>query len=221
MEKKIAIIDYQLGNLFSVQQACIYLGYDAYVTSDPKAIMAADYAILPGVGAFHDSMVNMKKLDLIEPVKDFVASGKPFMGVCLGLQLLFTQSEEFGSSKGLNLIEGEVKRFSPKNTEGGTLKVPQIGWNQIYESQPRIWENAPLKTCKNGDYMYFVHSFYVKPVSDAVVLSTTNYGGHDYCSSIQKDNIFACQFHPEKSAETGLTIYKQFFNSYMLQQSAS
>lgn len=211
MNKKIAIIDYQLGNLFSVQQTCLHLGYDAKVTSNPQDIIEADYAILPGVGAFRDSMKNMEKLDLIAPIREFIASGKPFMGVCLGLQLLFTESEEFGSSKGLNIIDGIVKRFSSKNTEGNVLKVPQIAWNKIYEPYKNAWTNSPLSICQEGSYMYFVHSFYVKPTSDATILSTTNYGGYDYCSSIIKDNIFACQFHPEKSGETGLTIYKKFF----------
>ena len=210
MSKKIAIIDYQLGNLFSVKQACLHLGYDAFITSDPQDVVTADYAILPGVGAFADSMTNLKKLDLVEPIKDFVASGKPFMGICLGLQLLLTESEEFGNSKGLNLIEGVVKRFSNKNTEGGILKVPQISWNEIHKPRENAWANTPLSICNEGDYMYFVHSFYAQPTSDEVVLSTTNYGGHDYCSSVLKDNIFACQFHPEKSSQYGVKIYENW-----------
>jgi imidazole glycerol-phosphate synthase subunit HisH len=213
MSKKIAIIDYQLGNLFSVKQACLYLGYDAFITSDPQEVINADYAILPGVGAFADSMINMKKLDLIEPVKDFVASGKPFMGICLGLQLLLTESEEFGNSKGLNLIEGVVKRFSNKDTEGDVLKVPQIAWNQIYEPTKDTWVNTPLSICNEGDYMYFVHSFYAQPTSSEVILSTTDYGGYNYCSSIIKDNIFACQFHPEKSGQYGVKIYEYWVNN--------
>ena len=216
MTKKIAIIDYQLGNLFSVQQACLYLGYDAKITSDPFDIVNADYAILPGVGAFADSMVNMKKLDLIEPIKDFVASGKPFMGICLGLQLLLTESEEFGNSKGLNLIEGVVKKFSNRDTKGDVLKVPQIAWNQIYESNENAWENTPLSICKQGDYMYFVHSFYAQPISSEVILSTTNYGGHHNSSSVQKDNVFACQFHPEKSGQYGIKIYENWVNCSQL-----
>ena len=214
MSKKIAIVDYQLGNLFSVQQACSYLGYDAYITSDPHAVANAEYVILPGVGAFRDSMKNMEKLDLIEPIKDFVASGKPFMGICLGLQLLLTESEEFGSSKGLNLIEGVVRRFSNKDTEGGTLKVPQIAWNQIYSPKENSWANTPLSVCNEGDYMYFVHSFYAEPASAEVVLSTTDYGGHNYCSSVIKDNVFACQFHPEKSGQEGVKVYENWINYF-------
>ena len=213
MSKKIVIIDYQLGNLFSVQQACLHLGYDAVITSDPSTLLSADYAILPGVGAFADAMHNMRSLDLVEPLKDFVHSGKPFMGVCLGLQLLFTESEEFGSTKGLNLIEGVVKKFLPKNTEGEVLKVPQIAWNQINEISPSNWADTPLHTCKNGDFMYFVHSYFVEPKSQEVVLSTTEYGGYNYCSSIREKNIFACQFHPEKSSSEGVNIYANWINS--------
>ena len=213
MSKKVVIVDYQLGNLFSVQQACLHLGYDAVVTSDPSVLMDADYAILPGVGAFGDAMSNMHKLDLVEPLKDFIASGKPFMGVCLGLQLLFTESEEFGSTKGMNLIEGVVKKFSPKNTEGGTLKVPQIAWNQIHAVSHNDWAKTPLRICKEGDFMYFVHSYYVQPDSKDVVLSSTEYGGYPYCSSIIKDNIFACQFHPEKSSSEGVNIYANWINN--------
>jgi imidazole glycerol-phosphate synthase subunit HisH len=210
--KKIAIIDYQLGNLFSVQQACLHLGHEAFITSNPHDIVNADYAILPGVGAFADAMSNMQRLDIINPIKDYIASGKPFMGICLGLQLLLTESEEFGSTKGLNLIEGVVKKFSPVDTEGDVLKVPQIAWNQIYPSKSNLWDDSPLSTCGEGDYMYFVHSFYAAPVSETVVLSTTNYGGFNYCSSVIKDNIFACQFHPEKSGQYGVEIYKNWIN---------
>jgi glutamine amidotransferase len=214
MKKKITIIDYQLGNLFSVKQACIYLGYDALITSDPIDIINADYLILPGVGAFADSMNNMRKLDLIEPIKDFVSSGKPFMGICLGLQLLLTESEEFGSTKGLDLITGEVIKFSKKDIMGNVLKVPQISWNQIYEPKDDLWANSPLDSCKRGDYMYFVHSFYAQPSENNLVFSTTNYGGYEYCSSIKKDNIFACQFHPEKSGKYGVKIYENWINTY-------
>ena len=211
MNKKIAIIDYQLGNLFSVQQACIYLGYNAKITSNPLDIVSADYVILPGVGAFEDAMSNMNKLDLIVPTLDYIASGKPFMGVCLGLQLLFTESEEFGISKGLNIVEGTVKRFKSKDSTGNLLKIPQIAWNEIHEPALNTWENTPLQMCSQGDYMYFVHSYYVKPELKSVILSTTNYGGYDYCSSIIKNNVFACQFHPEKSSKQGLIIYEKFF----------
>jgi len=217
-EKKVAIIDYQLGNLFSVKQACEYLGYNAIITSDKKELLSSDFAILPGVGAFGDAMENLGKLDLIAPMRDFIASGNPFMGVCLGLQLLFTESEEFGKYKGLNFIEGVVKRFPPKSiNRDEVLKVPQIDWNQIYESGSVAWEGTPLRTCKNGDYMYFVHSFFVEPSSKELVLSKTQYGGLTYCSSIFQNNVFACQFHPEKSGRYGVEIYRNWFSDHSKQ----
>ena len=211
-EKKIAIIDYQLGNLFSVRQACHYLGENAIITTDKNELLNADYAILPGVGAFGDAMNNLSKFDLIAPIKDFIASGKPFMGVCLGLQLLFTESEEFGTSRGLNLIEGVVKKFSSSQTDGNVLKVPQIEWNQVYETPNNAWHDSPLKACQSGDYMYFVHSYYVQPEAEKYELSTTQYGGYTYCSSVIKNNIFACQFHPEKSGLHGIEIYESWFD---------
>ena len=212
-KKRVAIIDYQLGNLFSVQQACLHLNIDAFITSDKKEILESEYAILPGVGAFGDAMINLSKLDLISPISDFIASGKPFMGVCLGLQLLFSESEEFGSNKGLNLIEGSVKKFLSTSLQGDRLKVPQIEWNQICETDHNPWKVSPLKSCRNKDYMYFVHSYYVEPQSTNSILSTTSYGGYEYCSSIIRDNIFACQFHPEKSGEHGVEIYKNWFEN--------
>jgi imidazole glycerol-phosphate synthase subunit HisH len=211
-KKKVAIIDYQLGNLFSVKQACLYLDTDAFITTDKNELLNADYAILPGVGAFGDAMNNLQKLDMIEPIKDFIASGKPFMGVCLGLQLLFSESEEFGSNKGLNLIDGTIKKFLPQTTAGEVLKVPQIEWNQVYETPHQAWKGSPLRTCNSGDYMYFVHSYYVQPSSNEFVLSETSYGGYRYCSSVMKKNIFASQFHPEKSGLHGVAIYKNWLD---------
>lgn len=202
--KKVAIIDFKLGNIFSVVQACQEIGLDVNVTSDYKKIMASDGVILPGVGAFGDAMSNLSKQDLIEPIRDFVSTGKPFMGVCLGLQLLFSESQEFGSHKGLDLIEGTVVKFNKDN-----MKVPQIGWNQIYNSK-RGWEETPLENISNNEFMYFVHSYYVKPNKEENILTKTNYSGLEYCSSIQKDNIFATQFHPEKSGEKGLQIYRNW-----------
>jgi len=213
VKKRIAIIDYQLGNLFSVRQACLYLGADAFITTSKQELLEADYAILPGVGAFGDAMSNLQKLDLVSPIKDFIAAGKPFMGVCLGLQLLFTESEEFGSNRGLNLIEGGIKKFSPHDATGHILKVPQIEWNKIYETPGNAWKQSPLSSCSGGDYMYFVHSYFVHPETQQYVLSTTEYGGYTYCSSIIKNNIFACQFHPEKSGLHGVDIYRNWLEN--------
>jgi glutamine amidotransferase len=204
--KKILIIDYKLGNLFSVNQALTNIGLDVKITSEASEIESADAIVLPGVGAFSDAMKNLEELNLINPIKRFIDSGKPFLGICLGLQLLFYESEEFGYAKGLEIIKGKVKRFNIHNANGETKKIPQIAWNQIHELEGNSWKNTPLNAVKNGEFMYFVHSFYVEP-DEQVALSHTNYDGQNYVSSIQKNNIFACQFHPEKSAREGLKIY--------------
>jgi glutamine amidotransferase len=163
------------------------------------------------VGAFGEAMDNLKKMDLVEPIKDFVASGKPFMGVCLGLQLLFSESEEFGLFKGLDLVKGRVVKFPGKNESGATVKVPQIGWNQIELPKHRKnWDNTPLAGISPQEFMYFVHSYFVSPENQSDILSTTCYEGINYCSSILHNNIFASQFHPEKSASFGIKIYENW-----------
>jgi len=205
-QKKILIIDYKLGNLFSVNQALTNIGLNVNITSNADEIESADAIVLPGVGAFSDAMNNLNELNLINAIKKFVDSGKPFLGICLGLQLLLSESEEFGLTKGLGLIKGRVKRFHNTNKDGDTRKVPQIAWNQIYKTNDSSWGNTPLSEIKEGEFMYFVHSFYVE-VDEPVGLSQTNYDGKIYISSIQKNNLFACQFHPEKSASEGLKIY--------------
>lgn len=211
MKHKVAIIDYQLGNLFSVKQACEHLGYDAVISSDKNVLLDADYAILPGVGAFADAMENLDKLGLAEGICEYINMGKPFMGVCLGLQLLLSHSEEFGDTKGLSLIPGKVKKFPVQEINDTAFKVPQIQWNIIQPPAEEKWTNTPLQCCKPGDYMYFVHSFYAVPDNKAHVLSTTKYGDLEYCSSVIHNNIFATQFHPEKSGLYGINIYKEWF----------
>lgn len=203
---KVAIIDYQLSNLFSVKHAFDYLSIDSEITSDKSVISKCDAAILPGVGAFGDAMNNLKQLDLINLIKDFVLRGKPFMGVCLGMQLLFSQSEEFGIHKGLSLVKGKVKKFSGKKN---VIKVPQIGWNQIFQVK-QSWDNSPLKETKNNEFMYFVHSYYVLPEDQNVVLSDTIYEDIRYCSGLLSENLFAAQFHPEKSGPEGIKIYRNW-----------
>jgi glutamine amidotransferase len=204
--KKILIVDYKLGNLFSVNQALTNIGLDVRITSGSEDIDSADAIVLPGVGAFGDAMNNLTGLNLIDPIKKFVEGGKPFLGICLGLQLLFSESEEFGMTKGLGLVKGVVKRFNNVNGAGEARKVPQIAWNQISKINNNSWEGTPLCDIKEGEFMYFVHSFYIEP-KDPVGLSQTNYDGQKYVSSIHKNNLFACQFHPEKSAGEGLKIY--------------
>jgi imidazole glycerol-phosphate synthase subunit HisH len=213
----VAIIDYEMGNLFSVMHACEYVGLNPIVTKDHKIILNSDGAILPGVGAFAEAMSNIRRLGLDIIIKEFISTGKPFMGICLGLQLLFSESEEFGKSKGLGIIEGQVLKFPNKNVDGKNIRVPQIGWNKIYanntENGKEKWQNSILSSVENGEFMYFVHSFYVKPSLKSVQLSLTNYDGVEYCSSILYNNIFASQFHPEKSAIKGISIYKNWCDS--------
>lgn len=206
--KSIVIIDYQLGNLFSVKQALNKIGVETTISSCPEDIISADAIVLPGVGAFTDAMSNLTQMGFIEPIKLFIKSGKPFLGICLGLQLLFSESEEFEVSNGLNIIKGKVQRFK-QGLSDRKLRVPQISWNQILKNPEKSWEGTPLFNIQDGEYFYFVHSYYVVPEED-VALSYTIYGDTKYVSSIIKDNIFACQFHPEKSAEEGLLIYKNW-----------
>ena len=210
---QIAIIDYEMGNLFSVSRACEHAGLHPVITSDPKCIMQSDAMALPGVGAFGDAMENLKRLDLIAPIHDFIETGKLFIGICLGLQLLMTESEEFGSHRGLDVIPGRVVKFSATRGHKDAIKVPQVGWNRIYQPQSkkqRMWHDTPLENVKDGTFMYFVHSFYTVPSDGDVVLSLTDYEGTVYASSIVKGNVFACQFHPEKSSIDGMRIYSTF-----------
>lgn len=212
MEQKVTIIDYGLGNLFSISQAIIHAGGVPVVTSDKETIVNSDFLVLPGMGAFGDAMQNLEKLDLVSPILEYTASQKPIMGVCLGMQILFEESEEFGTHKGLGIIPGVIKRFPPQSQEG-KVKVPQIAWNQIYQSETTHWETSPLNNIADNEYMYFVHSYYTIPEQQKNILSLTQYAGIEYCSSVRHKNVFAFQFHPEKSGKSGLKIYENFIKS--------
>ena len=199
----IAIIDYGMGNLRSVQKGFEHMGLEAVVTNDAKTILSAAKVVLPGVGAFPDCMRNLEERGLIDVINKTITTGKPFLGICLGLQLLFTESEEFGLSKGLDIVKGRVVRF--KGSDFSELKVPHMGWNSI-----SIKRRAPvLLDIPEDSYVYFVHSFHVVPENRNVISTTTTYG-IEFVSSIWKDNIFATQFHPEKSQALGLSILKRF-----------
>lgn len=198
----IAILDYDMGNLKSVQKAFEHLGVHACVTRKADMIAEAEKLVVPGVGAFRDCMENLKHYRLIDPILQHIKSGKPYLGICLGMQVLFTESEEFGKHAGLNVIPGKVLRFSPELN----LKVPHMGWNQIKKTNQ---EASPLDQIPDNSSLYFVHSYYVQPKDKKVIASTTDYGV-EFCSSIQKDNIFATQFHPEKSQDLGLKILEAF-----------
>jgi glutamine amidotransferase len=197
----IAIIDYGMGNLRSVQKGLERVGFDALVTRDVGQIQSARGVVLPGVGAFSACMENLGKFGLIEPIRDVVRQQKPFLGICLGFQLLFSESEEFGKQKGLDLFSGSVVGFHA----GQDLKVPHMGWNRIDKKQ----DSPFLEGISSGDYVYFVHSFYVVPDDSSIVATTTDYG-EAFVSSIATERLFACQFHPEKSQELGLRILTNF-----------
>jgi imidazole glycerol-phosphate synthase subunit HisH len=208
MQKKVIIIDYQLGNLFSVKQACDTVGIHAEISSNREDIINADALILPGVGAFIEAMKNLHKLNLVSAIKEKVKNGTPFFGICLGQQLIFTSSEEFGDERGLNLIPGEIKRF-PNFIDNRKILVPHISWNKIYKSENQL-NDTPLFDLSENDYMYFIHSYYVIPANNECVLTKTNYDDIEFCSSVIKDNIFSTQFHPEKSGDKGVLIYKKW-----------
>ena len=207
---KIAVIDYRMSNMFSIKNALTVLGFDVEVTCDYSTILSCDGAILPGVGSFPEAMKNIKELNLDTAINDFIALGRPFLGICLGFQLLFDKSGEFEDTFGLGIISGEVNNLSKLNEE---IRVPHVGWNNIKRKSSFDIKGASgaLENINYQDYFYFVHSYYVKPSNDIDIFTTTEYSGIEFCSSIMKDNIFACQFHPEKSGVKGLALLKDFF----------
>jgi len=195
----IAIIDYGLGNLESVKYALDRLGAESTLTSDPRALDSADGVILPGVGAFGRAMEMLRELGLLEPTRAAALSGRPFMGICLGLQLLFSTSREHGRHQGLNIIPGKVIRF------GQDLTVPHMGWNQVRQERPSpLFDGIPDET-----FFYFAHSYYAVPEDPQALIGSTEYG-QAYASAVQQGNVFATQFHPEKSGPAGLKMLENF-----------
>ena len=209
----VAIIDYNMSNLFSVQAACKKVGLSSVITSDPARIISSKIAVLPGVGAFGEAMKQLHDLKLDDCIYNFFESGKPLIGICLGLQLLFEKSEEFGYHSGLGIIKGEVVKFDSNRDDNFTYPVPQIGWNRIKKNKNK-WKGTPLCDNIDNDFMYFIHSYYVNPENSNIILTNSNYGKQEYCSSIHYKNIFAFQFHPEKSGEIGLKIYRQLKSKF-------
>lgn len=199
----VAIIDYDAGNIKSVEKAVHYLGKEAVVTSDPNEILSADRVILPGVGAFGDAMKRLHDRGLVEVIRTVVQRETPFLGICLGLQLLFEKSEESPGVAGLSLLRGEIRRLP--DLPG--LKVPHIGWNSLkYPNPGRLFRGIP-----EDSYVYFVHSYYLKAREEGIVTAAAEYGTLVH-ASVEQGNVFACQFHPEKSSETGLTILENFLS---------
>ena len=197
----IAIIDYDAGNLKSVEKALISLGEEVVVSRERDVLLSADKVVLPGVGAFGDAMNKLSEYGLIEVIKEIVDNNTPFLGICLGLQLLFEESEEAPGVAGLGILKGKILKIPPK--EG--LKIPHMGWNSI-EIKP---EARLFKEIKNNSYVYFVHSYYLKAEDESIVAATTEYSTHIH-ASVESGNVFACQFHPEKSSDVGLKILKNF-----------
>ena len=210
---KVAIVDYGLGNLFSISRACKHAGIDAIITADTNSIKNSDALILPGVGAFGDAMNYLKKYELIDPIKEFVAAGKPFMGICLGMQLMFTESEEFGTHDGLNIIPGKIVKFPSFDNKNNKVRVPQIQWNQISKNTDELWQNSPLQNIPENIFVQFVHSYYAIPDYNEHILTYTEYADINYVSAVKKDNLTGFQFHPEKSGAYGLKIYENWAQS--------
>jgi len=201
---RIVIIDYGMGNLRNVQKGFEKIGFEARLTRNKNEIGRASAIVLPGVGAFKDCVENLEKYGLVEPLLRSIEKGKPYLGICLGLQILFSESEEFGSHKGLDLVQGKVVRFVPDPEH----KVPHMGWNTIEKEK----EGPMLQGIESGDFFYFVHSYYVIPDKTQWISSFTTYG-KPFVSSIWKENLFATQFHPEKSQQKGLRILENFVKS--------
>ncbi len=195
----IAIIDYGLSNLRSVQRAFVRCGVDAEIITTPDGLLAARGAVIPGVGAFGQAMLNLRAVGFPEAISEFVAGGRPFGGICLGMQLLFDDSDELGHYQGLGLLKGHVKKFT------GDVKVPHIGWNQVHIAQP----TPLLQDVADASYGYFVHSYYCVAADPSVVCATTDYGT-EFASVVARDNVYAFQFHPEKSQQVGLQMLTNF-----------
>ncbi len=197
----IAVIDYDAGNLKSVEKALSYLGEEAVVTREFKEILAADKVILPGVGAFGEAMERLKQYELDKVIREAVQRKKPFLGICLGLQLLFAGSEENGGVEGLHILDGEIVKIPAKPG----LKIPHIGWNSLHlQNQGRLFAGI-----EEGAFVYFVHSYYLRAEKEEIVKASTEYGVRIH-ASVEEDNVFACQFHPEKSSSVGLQILRNF-----------
>ena len=206
---RVAIVDLGMGNLFSVERACEFVGLSATVTSDCRTIENASCVILPWIGAFGQAMSALHELDLVSPLRDVAQSGTPLVGICLGMHLLCKEGREFGRHRGLGLIEGEVLPLA--ETTNGAIRIPQTGWRPVHRSPaggPDAWTESLLTGLADGEFMYFVHSYYVRPFNPSTILSVTEYAGLDLCSAVMHDNIFACRFHPEKSGPAGLQIYE-------------
>lgn len=211
MTKLVTIVDYGIGNIFSVTRAFQRCGADVLLTDKPEDILAASSLVLPGVGAFSNGMSGLRERDLVDPLRIYAASGKPLLGICLGMQMLFSGSTEFGEQIGLNIIEGRIIPIEPKGIEGLPLKVPHIGWSELISPKNGPgWGSSILKNLDSGAHCYFVHSFTAFPDDERHRLADTYYGNSQISAVVAKDNVYGCQFHPEKSGSVGLKIIDGF-----------
>ena len=208
---RVAIVDYDLGNLFSVLQACRVAGIDAEITDDPKAVAVASALILPGVGGFPQAMATLGRKGLVSAIKEQVAAGRPLFGICLGQQLLMQSSAEFGATEGLGLIEGDVVKLPDvAGPNGRMLPIPHVGWSGVRPGTAgAVWADTPLDAAKPGAAFYFVHSFYVRPRQAADVLAVADFGSTSYCAAVRRGQVYGFQFHPERSGPVGLEFYRQ------------
>lgn len=210
MTAEVVVIDYGMGNLFSVRRGFEHSGAAVTITADPQAIAAAKRLVLPGVGAFGDAMKGLRRLGLVPVLREYAASGRPLLGICLGMQLLFDESEEFGLNEGLGLIPGRVQPLPDKTVNGERQKVPHIGWNGLVPSTGGAWQSTVLRDLAVEDAVYFVHSFAAQPADPAHRLADCIYGGHRISAVVAHGAIAGCQFHPEKSGAIGLSILRAF-----------
>lgn len=208
---KITVIDYGLSNLLSVQRAFAHFGAEVEITDSRSKILAADALCLPGVGAFKDGMEGLDRLMLTDAIQNKAHSGTPLLGICLGMQMLFDESDEFGKHAGLGLIPGRVERIPYSDINGDVQRVPHVGWNALLPQNPRQdFSGTILSSVKKGDEAYFVHSYEAKPADTKYRLANTIYGGREVCAAAQKGTVIGCQFHPEKSGEIGLSIIREY-----------
>ena len=209
---RVTIIDYGIGNLLSVQRACVYWGAEVDFTDSPGDIDRAEYLILPGVGAFADGMAGLRERGLIEPIRKYAAQNRPFMGICLGMQMMLEVGEEFGKHEGLGLIPGIVTKIPDTGLDGQAHKIPHIGWNSLSLPQYSEWDKTILHGIIPGSAAYFVHSYTAMPTQDSNRLADCDYNGRVISAAIRSGNLYGCQFHPEKSGPIGLKIMKKFLN---------
>jgi glutamine amidotransferase len=211
MKKNVVILDYGIGNVKSIANALIEIGAVPILSSNEKLIMEAEALILPGVGAFNKGMTNLIEANLVQVIEKFVSTGKPFLGICLGMQMLLEESDEFGTTEGLGLIPGKVQKL--KLDKGSNEKLPHVAWNEIKEPEMGRWRNSLLESTAINTDVYFIHSFAAIPSNSENILAEANYGNINFCAAVKKNNVTGVQFHPEKSGKNGLKMLSQFLNN--------